>query len=80
MQVRSLTSISGLRIWGCRELWCRLQMRLGSGVAVAPIQPFQLPRDPITTNGTFPLRPSLLLSLYLKHPSPAIRILLPLFL
>ena len=24
-----------LRIWHCRELWCRLQTRLGSGVAVA---------------------------------------------
>ena len=26
---------SGLRIRRCRELWCRLQMQLGSGVAVA---------------------------------------------
>ena len=25
----------GLRIRCCRELWCRLQMRLGSGIAVA---------------------------------------------
>ena len=24
LQVRSLASISGLRIRGCRELWCRL--------------------------------------------------------
>ena len=24
-----------LRIWHCRELWCRSQMRLGSGIAVA---------------------------------------------
>ena len=30
-----LASISGLRIWHCRELWCRLQTQLGSGVAVA---------------------------------------------
>ena len=35
MQVQSLAPISGLRIQDCREPWCRLQMRLGSGVAVA---------------------------------------------
>ena len=35
LQVRSLASLSGLRIWHCRELWCRSQMQLGSGVAVA---------------------------------------------
>ena len=33
--VRSLASLSGLRIWRCLELWCRLQTWLGSGVAVA---------------------------------------------
>ena len=33
--VRSLASLSGLRIWHCRELWCRLQTRLGSCMAVA---------------------------------------------
>ena len=33
-QVRSLTSLSGLRIWRCGALWCRLQMWLGSDVAV----------------------------------------------
>ena len=32
LRVRSLASISGLRIWRCRELWCRL-------AAVAPIRP-----------------------------------------
>ena len=32
--VQSLVLLSGLRIWYCRELWCRLQMRLGSGIAV----------------------------------------------
>ena len=31
----SLALLSGLRIWRCRELWCRSQMWLGSGVAVA---------------------------------------------
>ena len=35
MQAQSLVSLSGLRIWNCHELWCRLQMQLGSYVAVA---------------------------------------------
>ena len=34
-RVQSLALLSGLRIWVCRELWCRLQMLLWSGVAVA---------------------------------------------
>ena len=34
-QVQSLASLSGLRIWHCCELWCRLQMQLRSGMAVA---------------------------------------------
>ena len=39
-QVRSLASLSRLRIWSCHELWCRLQTRLEAGVAVAaPIRP-----------------------------------------
>jgi len=40
MQVWSLAKLSGLRIWCCRELWCRLQIWLGSLIAVAkaPIQ------------------------------------------
>ena len=33
--VRSLALLSGLRIRRYRELWCKLQMQLGSGVAVA---------------------------------------------
>ena len=37
MQVQSLASFSGLRIWHCRELLCRLQTRLRSGVAVAVV-------------------------------------------
>ena len=32
-QVPSLPSLSGLRIQRCRELWCRLQTRLRSGIA-----------------------------------------------
>ena len=33
--IRSLALLSGIRIWSCHELWCRSQMWLGSGVAVA---------------------------------------------
>ena len=35
LRVPSLASHSGLRIRHCRELWCRLQMPLGSGITVA---------------------------------------------
>ena len=35
LQVRSLASLNGSRICHCHELWCRSQMWLGSGVAVA---------------------------------------------
>ena len=35
LRVRSLASLSGLRIRRCRELWCRSQTWLGSGLAVA---------------------------------------------
>ena len=35
LQVRSLSLLSGLRIQHCRELWCRLQTRLGPCIAVA---------------------------------------------
>ena len=38
MQIWSLASLSGLRIWHCHKLWCRLQMRLRSGIAVAVTQ------------------------------------------
>jgi len=30
-----MSSFSGLRIWCCRELWCRSQMQFGPCVAVA---------------------------------------------
>ena len=33
--VRSLALLSALRIWCFREPWCRSQMQLGSGFAVA---------------------------------------------
>ena len=35
--VRSLASLSGLRIQHCHELWCRSLMQLGSGVVVAVV-------------------------------------------
>ena len=38
MEVQSLVSLRGLRIWHCCELWCRSQMWLESGVAVAVVQ------------------------------------------
>ena len=38
LQVQSLASLSRLRIWCCHELWCRLQMWLGSGIAVVVTQ------------------------------------------
>ena len=35
LRVWFLASLSGLRIWHCHDLWCRSQMWLGSGDAVA---------------------------------------------
>ena len=35
LQVRSLVLLTGLKIQHCCELWCRSQMQLRSGVAVA---------------------------------------------
>ena len=37
MQVRSLASLSELRIWHCCEQWCRSQTWLGSLIAVAVV-------------------------------------------
>ena len=37
MQVPSLALLSGLMIQHCCELWCRSQMKLGSGIAVAVV-------------------------------------------
>ena len=38
MQVRSLASLSGLKICCCCKLWCRSQIQLQSGVALAVAQ------------------------------------------
>ena len=37
MWVRSLVLLSGLRICCCCEMWCRIQMRLGSCAAGAVV-------------------------------------------
>ena len=50
--VQSLASLSGLRIWRCHELWCRLQTRLGSGIAVAVVQAHGYSSDLIPSLGT----------------------------
>ena len=36
-QFQSLASLHGLGIWRCGELWYRLKMRHGSGIAVAVV-------------------------------------------
>ena len=50
--VRSLASISGLRIPHCHELWCRSQTRLGSRVAVAVVQDGSYSSDLTPSLGT----------------------------
>ena len=35
--LRFLASLSGLRLWHCRELWCKSQTQLGSCIAVAVV-------------------------------------------
>ena len=37
MQIQSLALLSGLRIWSCGELWCGLQTRLRSGIAMVVV-------------------------------------------
>ena len=38
MQAPSRALLSGLRVWSCPELWCRWQMRIRSGVALAGVE------------------------------------------
>ena len=52
MKVQSLASLSGLRIWHCHELWCRLQMWLGSCVAVAVVLACSCSSDSTPSLGT----------------------------
>ena len=50
LQVLSFASVSELRIW--RELWCRSQTQLGSGVAVAVVQAGGYSSDSTPSLGT----------------------------
>ena len=52
MQVRSLALLSELRLWRCHELWCRLQIRLGSCIAVTVVQASSYSSDLIPGLGT----------------------------
>ena len=47
-----LVSLSGLGIWRCRELWCRLQLWLGSGVAAAVVYTGSCSSDSTPSLGT----------------------------
>ena len=51
-QVRSLASLSRLRIQCCHELWCRSQMWFGSHVAVAVVQAGSYSSNSIPSLGT----------------------------
>ena len=53
MQVRSLALFSGTGIRCCHELWCRSQMQLGSGVAVAVVQASSCSSDSTPSLGIF---------------------------
>ena len=51
--VQFLTSLSGLRIWCCHELWCKLQTWwLGSGIIVAVAQAGSYSSDSTPSLGT----------------------------
>ena len=52
-QVWILASLTGLRIQHCRERWCRSQMWLGSGVAVAVAKASSCSSDLTPSLGTF---------------------------
>jgi len=52
MQVWSPASFSGLRVWRCHKLWCRLQMQLRSNVATAVAQAYSCSSDSTTSLGT----------------------------
>ena len=52
LRVQSLVLLSGLRIWHCQELWCRLRTRLGPGVAVSVAEPSSYSSDLTSSLGT----------------------------
>ena len=51
-QVRSLVSLSGLKIQCCLELQCRSQMQLGSDIVVAVVQAGGYSSDSTSSFGT----------------------------
>ena len=51
-EVRSLALLSALKIWYCYELWCRSQMQLKSGDAVAVAYASSYSSDSIPSLGT----------------------------
>ena len=60
-QVRSLASLSGLRIQCCCQLWCKSQTQLGSQVTVAVAGSY-------SSNYTFSLGTSICWGASLKRP------------
>ena len=52
LRVRSLDSLSGLRIRHCQELWCRSKMQLWSSVAVAVVEAGSYGSDSTPSLGT----------------------------
>ena len=52
LRVRFLALLSGLRIRCCGELWCRSQIRLGSGTAVAVVWAGSCSSDQTPSLGT----------------------------
>ena len=53
MQARFLASTSGLRIHHGRELWCRLQMRFRSHIALFVVQAGSCSSDLTSSLGSF---------------------------
>ena len=51
-QVQSLALLNGLRIWFCHEMWCRLQIQLGSLIVVAMVQASGYSSDSTSSLGT----------------------------
>ena len=52
IQVQSLPLLSGLRVWRCHELWCRLHTQLGSHIAAAVVQASAYSLDSTPSLGT----------------------------
>ena len=70
LRVRSLPLLSGLMIRRCRELWCRLQTRLGSCVAVAAVAAAAAPDRPL--DGESPYTPGMSLKIKKKKGVPVV--------